>query len=52
MDVADTVSFWLRGAGGLSFTFGAGSALAGLRGGRAVLDPPKPQDRAIDGPAV
>ena len=45
---------WLSGVdiAWLSLTVAWGAGLAGLRGGRAWLDPPKPQDRAMDGPAV
>ena len=48
------VYVWLSGVGigWLSLTVAWGAGLADLRGGRVWLDPPKPQDRAIDGPAV
>ena len=51
---ATVVGVWLSGVAiaWLSLTAAWGAGLAGLRGGRAWLDPPKPQDRAMDGPAV
>jgi hypothetical protein len=51
---ATVVGVWLSGVAiaWLSLTAAWGAGLAGLRGGRDWLDPPKPQDRAIDGPAV